>query len=70
MPDLQDLAESAAIATPEQIAEHWRAIGIPQAPDVRPAADELAPIPEGRPAFENTVAALAFVGAVLVAFLT
>jgi hypothetical protein len=69
MTDLHDLAESAALATPEQIAEHWRATGIPVAPEVRRCKDELAPIPAGRRAVENIAGTCAAVAALALAFI-
>lgn len=42
---------------------------VPATPDVRPAADELAPISEGRPAFETTVGTVAAVAVLVLAFI-
>jgi hypothetical protein len=61
------------LATPEQIADAYAKTGIPTAPDVRPAADELRPIPD-KPSntVENAALALglATVAAVLAGVLS
>lgn len=42
------------LATPEQIADAYAKTGIPRAPDVRHAADELREIPELEPKNPHT----------------
>jgi hypothetical protein len=39
--DRDACANLGILATPEQVADAFKATGIPRAPDVRPAADEL-----------------------------
>jgi hypothetical protein len=48
------------LATPEQIADAYAKTGIPAAPDVRPAADEMREISDPKPSerVENIVVAL------------
>lgn len=56
----RDNCERLGILAPETV---------PATPDVRPAADELAPIPEGRRAFENTVGTVAAVAVLVLVLL-
>lgn len=64
MCDLHEAAENV-----RAMEAAYKATEVPAAPDVRPCEDELEPMRDTR-AFTNTVAALALVGVVLVAFLT
>jgi hypothetical protein len=49
MTDLRELSTSAAACTPEQIAAHLAAAGVPEVPCIRPAADELRGFPQNDP---------------------
>ena len=72
--DRDACANLGFLATPEQIADAFKATGIPKAPDVRPVADELRDIPDPKPstAVENVSLAigLATVAGVLSGFLS
>ncbi|GAB2494165.1 hypothetical protein [Arenimonas alkanexedens] len=69
MSDLHDLAQSAALCSPEQLKAVYASLPVPQTPDVRPCADELAPIPAGRRAVENIAGTCAAVAALVLAFI-
>lgn len=60
MPCLTDIVDEVIRREAAQLPP----VEVPRAPDVRPAADELGPIPAIRPAVENVAAVVALLALV------